>query len=176
MILFIKCSLAVTHLFPARDEKQYFIQQKWLIENGAVHSGGRRFFSSCAVLAWSWTRWAQLCTPYRLTAQFVLFKIYSFKKVTLNAKKQCFNYDVVLHDLRAPLQLLKRRDFSWQTQVAAVGRWREYRWISEVIGDDIIRLQSASKNFSPKELLVSWEKVWRDPWRPQAPGSHFHLL
>lgn len=93
MILFIKCSLAVTHLFPARDEKQYFIQQKWLIENGAVHSGGRRFFSSCAVLAWSWKRWAQLCTPYRLTEQFVLFKIYSFKKVTLNAKKQCFNYD-----------------------------------------------------------------------------------
>lgn len=72
------------------------------------------------------------------------------------------------------------RDFSWQTQGVHTGgrfwgggRWR---WISEVIRDDILqRLQSASKSLAPKELLVSWEKVRKDPQRPQAvlPFSFF---
>lgn len=42
--------------------------------------------------------------------------------------------------------------------------WKESRLISEVIRDDIFqRLQSASKTPSPEEVLVSWEKVRKDP-------------
>lgn len=86
-------------------------------------------------------------------------------------------------NLQYSLPIVKNRivadKHSESIQATGLGDWGGglLRWISEVIRDDIFqRLQSPSKTVSPKKLLVSWEKVRKDPRRLQAPSLLFPLL